>query len=131
MSSGTLVLDSEALSKLSRRHRDMTVWLDVARTLDLLVVTSAATLVEARDPKLSQAAFDHAVSLTKVRPVTEEIARAASKLLAAEGLHGHKYPIDAMLAATAHLEHGDVTVVTSDVEDLRQLCHARIAVEQV
>ena len=129
--SGTLVLDSEALSKLSRRHRDMTVWLDVARTLDLLVVTSAATLVEARDPELSQAAFDHAVSLTKVRPVTEEIARAASKLLAAEGLHGHKYAIDAMLAATAHLEHGDVTVVTSDVEDLRQLCHARIAVEQV
>ena len=129
--SGTLVLDSEALSKLSRRHRDMTVWLDVARTLDLLVVTSAATLVEARDPKLSQAAFDHAVSLTKVRPVTEEIARTASKLLAAEGLHGHKYAIDAMLAATAHLEHGDVTVVTSDVEDLRHLCHARIAVEQV
>ena len=129
--SGTLVLDSEALSKLSRRHRDMTVWLDVARTLDLLVVTSAATLVEARDPKLPQAAFDHAVSLTKVRPVTEEIARTASKLLAAEGLHGHKYAIDAMLAATAHLEHVDVTVVTSDVEDLRQLCHARIAVEQV
>ena len=129
--SGTLVLDSEALSKLSRRQRDMTVWLDVARTLDLLVVTSAATLVEARDPKLPQAAFDHAVALTKVRPVTEEIARAASKLLAAEGLHGHKYANDAMLAATAHLEHGDVTVVTSDVEDLRQLCHARIAVEQV
>ena len=129
--SGTLVLDSEALSKLSRRHRDMTLWLEVARTLDLLVVTSAATLVEARDPKLPQAAFDHAVSLTKVRPVTEEIARTASKLLVAEGLHGHKYAIDAMLAATAHLEHGDVTVVTSDVEDLRQLCHARIAVEQV
>jgi predicted nucleic acid-binding protein len=129
--SGTLVLDSEALSKLSRRHRDMTVWLDVARALDLLVVTSAATLVEARDPKLPQAAFDLAVSLAKVRPVTEEIARTASKLLAAEGLHGHKYAIDAMLAATAHLEHGDVTVVTSDVEDLRQLCHTRIAVEQV
>jgi hypothetical protein len=36
-----------------------------------------------------------------------------------------------MLAATTHLEHGDVTVVTSDVENLRQLCHARIAVEQV
>ncbi|WP_033217720.1 type II toxin-antitoxin system VapC family toxin [Kitasatospora phosalacinea] len=129
--SGTLVLDSEALSKLSRRHRDMTVWLDVARTLDLLVVTSAATLVEARDPKVPQAAFDHAVSLAKVRPVTEEIARAASKLLTAEGLHGHKYAIDAMLAATAHAEHGDVTVVTSDVDDLRRLCHRRIAVEPV
>ncbi|MFF3600189.1 type II toxin-antitoxin system VapC family toxin [Kitasatospora indigofera] len=129
--SGTLVLDSEALSKLSRRHRDMTVWLDVARTLDLLVVTSAATLVEARDPKVPQAAFDHAVSLTKVRPITEEIARAASKLLVSAGLHGHKYAIDAMLAATAHLEHGDVTVVTSDLDDLRQLCHPRVAVEPI
>ncbi|MEU3601061.1 DNA-binding protein [Streptomyces sp. NPDC006798] len=129
--SGTLVLDSEALSKLSRRHRDMTVWLDVARRLDLLVVTSAATLVEARDPKVPQAAFDHAVSLAKVRPVTEEIARAASRLLAAEGLRGHKYAIDAMLAATAHAEHGDVTVVTSDVDDLRRLCLPRIAVEPI
>jgi hypothetical protein len=129
--SGTLVLDSEALSKLSRRHRDMTVWLDVARTLDLLVVTSAATLVEARDPKVAQAAFDHAVSLTKVRPVTEEIARAATKLLVSEGLHGHKYTIDAMLAATAHLEHGDVTVVTSDLDGLRRLCHPRVAVELI
>ncbi|MFB8199680.1 type II toxin-antitoxin system VapC family toxin [Kitasatospora purpeofusca] len=129
--SGTLVLDSEALSKLSRRHRDTTVWLDVARTLDLLLVTSAATLVEARDPKVPQAAFDHAVSLTKVRPVTEEIARAAGKLLAAEGLHGDKYAVDAMLAATAHLEHGDVTVVTSDLDDLRRLCHPRVAVEEI
>ncbi|AZK95152.1 MULTISPECIES: type II toxin-antitoxin system VapC family toxin [Streptomyces] len=129
--SGTLVLDSEALSKLARRHRDATVWLDVARRLDLLVVTSAATLVEARDPKVPQAAFDHAVSLTKVRPVTEEIARAASRLLAEEGLHGHKYAVDAMLAATAHAEHGDVTVLTSDTDDLRRLCRLRIAVEPI
>lgn len=94
-------------------------------------MTSAATLVEARDPKVPQAAFDHAVSLTKVRPVTEEIARAAYKLLAAESLHGHKYAIDAMLAATAHFEHGDVTVITSDTDDLRRLCHLRIAVEPI
>jgi predicted nucleic acid-binding protein len=129
--SGTPVLDSEALSKLSRRHRDMTVWLDVARRLDLLVVTSAATLVEARDPKVPQAAFDHAVSQAKVRPVTEEIARTASRLLAAENLHGHKYAIDAMLAATAHAEHGDVTVIASDTDDLRRLCLPRIAVEPI
>lgn len=94
-------------------------------------MTSAATLVEARDPTVAQAAFDHAVSLAKVRPVTEEIARAAGKLLAAEGLHGHKYAIDAMLAATAQLEHGEVTVVTSDPEDMRRLCDRRIAVEPI
>ncbi|CAN3981764.1 hypothetical protein [Kitasatospora purpeofusca] len=33
--------------------------------------------------------------------------------------------------ATAHLEHGDVTVVTSDLDDLRQLCHPRVAVEEI
>jgi hypothetical protein len=57
--------------------------------------------------------------------------RAASRLLAAESLHGHKYAIDAMLAATAHFEHGDVTVITSDTDDLRRLCHLRIAVEPI
>lgn len=36
-----------------------------------------------------------------------------------------------MLAATAHAEHGDVTVVTSDVDALRRLCHRRIAVEPI
>ncbi|WP_129840884.1 DNA-binding protein [Streptomyces sp. RFCAC02] len=129
--SGTLVLDSEALSKLARRHRVATAWLGVARQSDLAVVTSAATLVEARDPKVPQAAFDHAVSLTKVRPVTEEVARAASRLLAGANLHGHTYGIDAILAATAHEEYGDVTVLTSDTDDLRRLCRPRIAVEPI
>ncbi len=80
---------------------------------------------------MPQAAFDHAVSLAKVRPVTEELARAASRLLAAERLHGHKYGTDAMLAATAHLERGGVTVITSDTADLRRLCLPRIAVEPI
>ncbi|MFE5580505.1 hypothetical protein [Kitasatospora sp. NPDC056531] len=44
------------------------------RNLDLRASTSAATLVEARDPKVPQAAFDHAVSLAKVRHVTERTA---------------------------------------------------------
>ena len=129
--SGSLVLDSEALSKLVRRHRNMRQWTAVVVARDLQVVTGAATLVEARDPKLPQAAFDFALSRIKVRPVTEDIARAASKLLAAENLRGHKYAIDAMLAAIAHLEPGDVTVVTSDVDDLTRLCHPRIAVEAI
>ena len=129
--SGSLVLDSEALSKLVRRHRNMRQWTAVVVARDLQVVTGAATLVEARDPKLPQAAFDFALSRIKVRPVTEDIARAASKLLAAENLRGHKYAIDAMLAAIAHMEPGDVTVVTSDVDDLTRLCHPRIAVEAI
>ncbi|ROR43110.1 type II toxin-antitoxin system VapC family toxin [Kitasatospora cineracea] len=75
--------------------------------------------------------FDHAVSLAKVRPVTEEVARAASRILAAEGLHGHECAVDAMLAATAHLGRGDVTVVTSDTDDPRRLCPPRVAAEPI
>ncbi|WP_326698700.1 hypothetical protein OG909_16040 [Streptomyces sp. NBC_01754] len=48
-----------------------------------------------------------------------------------ESLHGHRYAIDAMLAATAHTEHGDVPVITSDTDDLRRLCHTHIAVEPI
>ena len=35
-----------------------------------------ATLVEAHDPKVVQAAYDFAVSLTKVRPITEDTVRS-------------------------------------------------------
>ncbi len=129
--SGSLVLDSDGLSQFVLRTLAEKKWRAVADARNLDIIVSAVTLVEARDPKVPQAAFDHALSRLMVKPVTEEIARAASRLLANESLHGHKYAIDAMVAATAHLEPGDVTVVTSDVEDLTKLCLPRIAVEPV
>ncbi len=129
--SGSLVLDSDGLSQFVLRTLAEKKWRAVADARNLDIIVSAVTLVEARDPKVPQAAFDRALSRLMVKPVTEEIARAASRLLANESLHGHKYAIDAMVAATAHLEPGDVTVVTSDVEDLTKLCLPRIAVEPV
>ena len=129
--SGALVLDSDGLSQFILRTAAAKKWRAVAEARNLDVVTSAATLVEARDPKTPQSAFDHALSRIMVKPITENIARAASKLLAAENLHGHKYAIDAMVAATAHEEYGEVTVVTSDVDDLTRLCLPRIAIEHV
>ena len=127
--SGSLVLDCQALSKLVAQHRDMEQWIAFARVKGLTVVTSAVTLVEARDPKARQAAVDFALSRVRILPVSEGIARSASKLLADENLHGHKYAIDAVLAATAHLETGEVTLLTSDVDDLSRLCLPRIQVE--
>jgi predicted nucleic acid-binding protein len=126
--SGTLVLDCEGLSKLVRRDLALTEWLVAAEADDLRVVTSSVTLVEARDPKVSQARFDFAVSRVNVVPPTEAVARRASKLLAAAGLHGHKYALDAIVAATALDSPPPVTVLTSDPEDLLMLCgsHARV-----
>ena len=55
--------------------------------------------------------------------MTAEVARLASKLLRDAGnLHGHKFAIDAMVAATARRLSGQVIVLTSDPEDLTLLC---------
>jgi predicted nucleic acid-binding protein len=55
-------------------------------------------------------------------PPTEAIARRASEILAGAGLHGHKYALDAIVAATALVSPSPVTVLTSGPEDLLMLC---------
>ena len=120
--SGTLVLDCEGLSELVRRTPELTEWLAAAEAEAMHVITSSVTLVEARDPKTNQARFDYAVSPVNIIPSTEAIARHASKLLATAGLHGHKYAIDAIVAATAMASPSPVTVLASDPEDLLMLC---------
>ncbi len=120
--SGTLVLDCEGLSKLVRRTPELTARLAAAEAEDVRVITSSVTLVEARDPRTNPARFDYAISRVNIIPPTEAIARHASKLLVAAGLHGHKYALDAIVAATAMASPSPVTVLTSDPEDLLMLC---------
>lgn len=129
--SGTLVLDCEGLSKLVVRDVDLTEWLAATEAEDLRVVISSVTLVEARNPKTRQARFDHAVSRVNVVPPSEAIARRASRLLAESGLHGHKYALDAIVAATALASPRPVTVLTSDPEDLQQLCDNDVTIVKV
>ncbi|MFF7441022.1 PIN domain-containing protein [Streptomyces sp. NPDC008122] len=125
---GTLVLDSEGLAKAVLRDREVTGWLALARADDLRVVTSAATLVEVMHPGINRAALQWTLSRITVEPVTDAIARRAADLVAEAGLHGHKYAIDAMVAATALSAPGPVTVLTSDPEDLIVLCGGRATV---
>ena len=99
-----------------------------ARSDGLRVMTSAATLVEARDPQMNQARFDWAVSRLVIEPVTEDVARAASKLLVAHRLHGHQHAIDAMVAATALAAPAPRILLTSDPEDLAMLCGKNVRV---
>lgn len=129
--SGTLVLDCEGLSKLVQRTPDLTEWLAAAEAEDIRVVTSSVTLVEARDPKVNQARFDHAVSRVNIVPPSEAIARHAGRLLAEAGRHGHTYALDAIVAATALASPAPVTVLTSDPEDLLALCGPGVRVLKV
>ncbi|MBG0820470.1 DNA-binding protein [Planomonospora sp. ID91781] len=125
---GSLVLDCEGLSKAIIQDVEMTEWLVAAKTKDVRVIVSAASLVEVSHPRLNRARYEWTVSRLIVEPVTREIAREASRLLASAGLHGHKYAIDAMVCATALRSPGPVTVLTSDVEDITVIGQKRLRV---
>jgi hypothetical protein len=99
-----------------------------AHRLGIRVMTTSITLIEAYDVRTHVPAWDWALSRVHVEPVTEEIAGEAVGLLRETGLHGHKYAIDAALAAVALRRREQVTVFTSDEDDLRKLCGDRVVI---
>jgi len=128
MGVGTYVLDCEALSRAALRERKMTLRLTEAHRSGIRVVTSSMTLIEAYHGQLKRGAWAWAMSRVVVEPVTREVADAAIVLLEDSGLHGHKYAIDAALAVIAGRQGGNVVLYTSDEDDLKKLCGARVAV---
>ncbi|MEW2129059.1 PIN domain-containing protein [Streptomyces sp. NPDC005435] len=131
--SGALILDSEGLAKAVQRDREIHEWLTAARDADLPVITSAAVLVEVIHPKINASAVKWTLSRLSVDPVTQAVAQSAAALLRAAGLHGHEYAIDAMVCATALRHPGQVTILTSDVEDIGLLTagYPRVRAEKV
>jgi predicted nucleic acid-binding protein len=122
------VLDSEGLSQWVRGERRMGGYLRHADNSGIPVVTTSMTLIEAYHAKLHRPAWRWALSRLRVEPVTEQVADAAIDLLQDAGLHGHKYAIDAALAAVALRQPGRVTIFTSDADDMRKLCGDRVVV---
>lgn len=121
--SDVLLLDCEGLARLFLDQREIVEYLAVSRRRNTPVAISAATIVEADHDKVHPVRLDWVLSRLEIEPVTAEVARLASKLLRDAGnLHGHKFAIDAMVAATARRLPGQVTVLTSDPEDLTLLC---------
>ncbi|MEW2065923.1 DNA-binding protein [Streptomyces sp. NPDC007346] len=129
--SGTLVLDSEGLSKVVADDRQVMALVRGAEKEDMRVVTSILTLIEAHHARVNSARFNWAVSRLNVEPVSEEIGRTAMALLLDAGLHGHKYAIDAVVAATALHAPKPAVVLTSDPEDLAMLCGDRVRIVKV
>ncbi|MFD8598419.1 PIN domain-containing protein [Kitasatospora sp. NPDC059646] len=125
------VLDSEALSLAVRGDRMMIARLDLAARGEAEVVTSPMTLVEAYDARTTEQRWDWVLSRVNVAELGKDEARQARRLLADAGLHGHKYAIDAVLAVVALRQRGQVTVFTSDPEDLERLLPNHIVVMKV
>jgi predicted nucleic acid-binding protein len=130
--SGTLLLDSEGLSQLLLKDRAMSLRLAAAQKHDMRVVICAMTIVEADHDRIHPARLAWTLSRLIVEPVSAEIARHASDLLRhVGGLHGHKYAIDAVVAATALRSLRPVTVLTSDPEDIALLCGPQVTVIKI
>ncbi|MFF1275102.1 PIN domain-containing protein [Streptomyces marokkonensis] len=125
------VLDCEALSLAVRGDRKMIAWLDLAARGEAEVVTSPMTLVEAYDGRTTEQRWDWVLSRLQVVDIGKDEARQARRLLADATLHGHKYAIDAVLAVIARQQRGQVTVFTSDVDDLEKLVPDTIVVKKV
>ncbi|MFJ9031481.1 hypothetical protein ACIRQP_23755 [Streptomyces sp. NPDC102274] len=125
------VLDCEALSLAVRGDRMMIARLELAAGGEAEVVTSPMTLVEAYDGRTTEQRWDWVLSRISVADIGKDEARQARRLLADTGSHGHKYAIDAVLAVIARRQTGQVTVFTSDVDDLERLVPDRIVVKKV
>jgi predicted nucleic acid-binding protein len=125
------VLDSEALSQAVRGERRMMALLDLAARGEAEVVTSPMTVIEAFDGRVTERRWDWVLSRLEVPELGKQQAREARKLLAEAGLHGHKYAIDAVLAVVARERRGQVTVFTSDVDDLERLVPQHVVVRKV
>jgi predicted nucleic acid-binding protein len=118
---GTLVLDSEGLSKLAMGDARARAYLDSARTRRAKVAVSAITLTETLRGGPRDATVHRVLSRITVGPVTAQIARRAGELLGATGLSGHRCAIDAVVAATALELERPLVLLTSDPNDMNKL----------
>ncbi|MEV0006795.1 PIN domain-containing protein [Streptomyces sp. NPDC047973] len=128
----SLVLDSQALSLLLRDDRQMITRIEAARRVGVPVLVSALTVVEAVYGKTDAARLHWVLSRLQVQDVTQADSLSAVQLLSdAGGLHGHKYAIDALVAAMALRSPAPVLVLTSDRDDWSKLCGDRVQTKDV
>ncbi len=89
-------------------------------------------MVEAVHGKTDTARLRWLLSRLQVQDVTQADSLTAVRLLSdAGGLHGHKYAIDALVAAMALRILAPVLVLTSDRDDWAKLCGDRVQIKDV
>ena len=118
---GTLVLDSEGVSKLAAGDARARGYLNSARARRAQVAVSAITLTETLRGGPRDATVHRVLSRITVVPVTAQVARRAGELLGATGLSGHRCAIDAVVAATALGLERPMVLLISDPDDMNRL----------
>ncbi len=128
LSAGSVVLDSRVLSSWCAADQRVTAIIREAQDNDFRVIISALAPIEAFDARVKDDKLRWYLSRLRIEPVTDGIALHAIELLREAGLHGHKYAIDAVVAATARRAAKPVIVLTSDADDMGKLCGKRVRV---
>jgi hypothetical protein len=125
---GTLLLDSEGLSNLYLKDRTVLALVQAASEEGIRVATTAMATLEADYERIHPARIRWVLSRIDVHDVTKRVTDQAAVLLRDRHLSGHKYAIDAVLAAIARSAPRPVTVLTSDPEDISLLCGPAVEV---
>lgn len=126
-----MVFDCEGLVKWCQADPRVTAIVREAQNNDFRVVVSAITAVEAQDVRVKADRLRWFLSRLRVEPVSEQTSMTAIDLLSAARLHGHKYAIDAIVAATALSAVKPVIVLTSDEDDMTKLCGKSVKIVPV
>ena len=124
-------LRDEAAELFRRVKQRVTAFVREAQDNDFRVVVSAMTPIEAQDVRVKSERLRWYLSRLKIEPVTEDISSRAIELLRDARLHGHKYAIDAVVAATALRSVRPAIVLTSDEDDMSKLCGKAVQVVPV
>lgn len=111
----TVLLDSGALIALARDERPMWVRLKAAHLAGEPPVTHAGVLGQVWRGGPRQARLAHALAGVDVRPLDEDLGRAAGKLLGASG------GSDVIDAAVVMLSNDGDDIITSDQDDFQPL----------
>ncbi|MFJ4975524.1 type II toxin-antitoxin system VapC family toxin [Streptomyces coeruleorubidus] len=125
---GTLLLDSEGLSNLYLKNHTVLALVQAASEEGIRVATTAMATLEADYERIHPARIRWVLSRIDVHDVTKRVTDQAAVLLRDHHLSGHKYAIDAVLAAIARSAPRPVTVLTSDPEDISLLCGPAVEV---
>ncbi|WP_419995699.1 DNA-binding protein [Streptomyces boninensis] len=128
---GTLLLDCEGLSKVYRKDRQAIAMVEAAQLENVRVGTTVMTTLEADYERIHPARIHWVLSRIDVHEISRDVAAEAARLLREHGLHGHKYAIDAVLAAIGRAAPRPVTLLTSDPDDLSLLCGPTVQVVKV
>ena len=118
---GALVLDAEGLSKLAQGESRAVSFAMDAHDLHTPVVVAASTLAEVMRGGPRDSPLHRVLQRIEILPIDAAKAREAGELLGRARLSGHRYALDALVAAVALAQPRPVVLLTSDAKDMERL----------